>query len=179
MNLFHRSFLAVVLLTMGLFTFFSCDKQKDIDEVEADKGVYKVELTLSGDLENFQPMVMIFANYDLWEKDQFIFDATGAKIEHTGGYGFNYKDDPTPFSKPLVCSSTSQARGMATKILCGNPEVYSLSPSPKIKIDYKGYRNGKLIKSIQQEIDALTATTDGNSFSQLIGRDMMGLTQGD
>lgn len=177
MKLSRYSLFAIVLLTIGTLLFYSCDKQENNDLVEDQKGIYKVVLSLSGDLVNFQPMVMINANYAPWEKDQRLFDATGKDIEQIGSYGYNYKDAPDAFKQDIICSTTAQAHGMATQILCGNPNVYSLSPSPKIKIDYKGYYNGQLVKTISKEIDALTSTTEGGQSYILIGRDMMGLPQ--
>lgn len=177
MILINRLF---AVATLGIcLSFFSCDKnnKEEVDYTRTSEGVYKVELSLTGDLENFQPMVMILGNYTPWYPEQFLFDKDGQIVEKTGGIGYNYKDNPEPFTKQIVHYTTNKARGMALNILCGNTQRLFLQPSPKIKISYKGYYNGTLIKSINKEIDALTNDLYDTQAYILVGQNMQGQYQ--
>jgi lipoprotein len=177
MILINRLF---AVATLGIcLSFFSCDKnnKEEVDYTRTSEGVYKVELSLSGDIENFQPMVMVVGNYTPWYPEQFIFDKDGQIVENVGGVGYNYKDNPETFPKHIIHYTTKKARGMAVTILCGNSQGLFLQPSPKVKIDYKGYYNGKLIKNFIKELDPLTNDLYGSQAYILIGQDMQGQYQ--
>lgn len=159
MNKLRCSIFAVALTALGSFATFSCsgNDPEIVDPKEQTQkkiGVYKVEVTTTGDLEGFVPKLIFAATYAPIEVNQPIYDETGKEVMSIAGTtACNYEEDPAAFSKQIVRYSTNRASGLTVSLMSGNINAFELGTTHKIKITFKGYLDGKLIKTETKEVD--------------------------
>ena len=168
MNKFRCSMLAAYAVALSAFLFFSCSKEDEKPSPEVKTGVYKVEVSFLGDIENYQPMLFIGASYLPGELDTPLFSGDGTTLS-TGivGYGFNYNETPTVFAKPIICYTSNKGRGISLSLFSGYSDV--TSSSPRIQVVYRGYLDDKLIKSEIKEVVANSKNTLGYVYYVKIG----------
>lgn len=154
----------LLLFFGGVILLTACHQIED----EEDKslalfGVYRVEITLSGDIEGYMPHLFISPNYRSYYgknhkflpfEERYLVDSnTGERTQILAPFGltYNYQSSPTLFNKPIIVYTSDKATGLKVEYWPTNPNIYTISESPKMQITIKGYKDGKLIKEETKE----------------------------
>lgn len=157
MNRVFYALIATILVAI-ITPFLSACGGDDEVIVAHPKGIYKIEVSITGDLEGFVPSVIANAGYDSNVTPKVIYDTSHRRIDFTEGFfGYNYDETPEVFSTAVTFSTTEQATGLLLLVSSSHQNFNNMSTTHVIKIHAKGYLNGKLIKEE-------TVTTD-NSYS--------------
>lgn len=178
---------SVLLLAVFLPLFlllFSCDKNEDIDDefphVEGTtRGVYKVEVSMSGEVALLKPSIIFHGRY-YWvgqHPEKRLFDGEGKDVGTIEAFqDFPYKGFEEMYTKPIIRQTTRKAYGLGVSVQFTNADVVLQNPAPTVTITYKGYLNGKLIKTDTQIASFNTTKTGGFSHSAFwVGTDSSGL----
>lgn len=153
---YFSSLATTLIVVLSSVLLVGCDKNND-DPYELPnklRGVYRVEISITGDIEGYKPTIQVFPNYPVpLNIETPLYDEHGKEIVSPDTYTFNYEKNPTPFSKTMSCYTSNKATGMTVWLASNNRLAY-LNPHP-IKVSFKGYFNNKLIKEQVKEIDGL------------------------
>lgn len=171
-----RVFSVLFSLSAFLFVlsaFVACGSTESEDDVPYFKGTkrgeYKIEVSVSGDIEGFKPAISFRGYY--YEVTQspnnLLFDGEGKDLGTLEGFcGYSYEDLKDSFSKTITCYTTKKAYGLGGSIQYTNHETVLQEPPPAIFVTYKGYLNGKLIKEETQKATFWTANNNIFSHSE-------------
>ncbi len=165
--------LSLSVLFLALSALVSCNPTESEDDVPYVKGTkrgeYKIEMSISGDIEGFKPAILFRGYYYkvTQSPNNLLFDGEGKDLGTLEGfYGYSYEDLKDSFSKTITCYTTKKAYGLGVSIQYTNHETVLQEPSPTIFVTYKGYLNGKLIKEETQKANFWTANNHIFSHSE-------------
>lgn len=145
--------IATILVVISTLSLFACGGDDKVI-VDATKGVYKVEVSITGDLEGFVPLVLANAGYEANVTPKVIYDTNHKRIDFTEGFfGYNYDEAPEVFSKVITLSTTEQATGLLVVVSPSHQNVNNLSTTHVVKIHARGYLNGQFIKEETVTVD--------------------------
>lgn len=182
MNKFLSSVLLLATFLSSLL-LLSCDKNEDLDDEfphfkGTTRGVYKVEVTMSGEVELLKPSIIFIGKY-YWPNphpEKLLFDGEGKDVGTIEAYQyFPYKGFEEMYANPIIRQTTKKASGLGVSVQFTNADIVLQDPAPTVTITYKGYLNGKLIKTDTQIASFNTTKTQGFSHSAFwVGTDSTG-----
>lgn len=167
------SMLVAALFAISPILFPSCSGSDNSEVSPQEKGVYKVEVSITGDMEGFVPIITAQAKYEDSNPQKAISTSSGEMISFTDGFfGYNYDENPEEFSKAITFSTTNQAIGLEVGVYPHKSNVGNVSTTHWITITAKGYFNGKLIKSETKKVSNAYSLTFTNylSYQMLLGK---------
>lgn len=147
---FKKLLLSVMAISIIGVLLVSCDKSGDEEVTVHDVGVYKIEISLLGNLENYRPCIA-FKGVNTKMQPVFIFDEKGNKYEKS--YSVDYDD--APFTS-VMAYTNSDCKLFDATMLVTNIGMQA----GNFTIKCKGYYNGKLVKESEKTVN-LTATDRG------------------
>ncbi len=151
-------------------------EEKEEDEVDEDQGVYRIELTFTGNLATFSPTLVVSGYIDstacpkglisnpqsmisqeehesLYDNFSEIMFSEMPEVEHF----LIYERSPKVFSSPLIFTSLPKSKGIDVYMYSTPKNTALKIENSKIKVTMKGYFRDKLMKTDTIEVTSIYA----------------------
>ena len=151
-------------------------EEKEEEEVDEDQGVYRIELTFTGNLATFSPTLVVSGYIDSTACPKGLISNPQSMIsqeEHESLYDniseimYNevsplhnfliYEKAPKVFSSPLIFTSLPKSRGIDVYMYSTPKNSAIKKENSKIKVTMKGYFRDKLMKTDTIEVTSIYA----------------------
>lgn len=151
-------------------------EEEEKEEVDEDQGVYRIELTFTGNLATFSPTLVVSGYIDSTACPKGLISNPQSMIsqeEHESLYDniseimFNevsplhnfliYERSPKVFSSPLVFTSLPKSHGIDVYMYSTPKNTAIKIENSKIKVTMKGYFRDKLMKTDTIEVTSIYA----------------------
>ena len=151
-------------------------EEEEEEEVNEDEGVYRIELTFTGNLATFSPTLVVSGYTDSTACPKELISNPQSKIsqeEHESLYDniseimFNempevyhfliYERSPKVFSSPLIFTSLPKSHGIDVYMYSTPKNTAIEKENSKIKVTMKGYFRDKLMKTDTIEVTSIYA----------------------
>lgn len=149
---------------------------KEEEEADEDQGVYRIELTFTGNLTTFSPTLVVSGYIDSTACPKGLISNPQSMIsqeEHESLYDniseimFNevpplhkfliYEKHPKAFSSPLIFTSLPKSHGIDVYMYSTPKNTAIKKENSKIKVTMKGYFRDKLMKTDTIEVTSIYA----------------------
>ena len=131
-------------------------EEKEEDEVDEDQGVYRIELTFTGNLATFSPTLVVSGYIDSTACPKGLISNPQSMISQEEHESL-YEKAPKVFSSPLIFTSLPKSRGIDVYMYSTPKNSAIKKENSKIKVTMKGYFRDKLMKTDTIEVTSIYA----------------------